>query len=78
MIDANAAALEADCATGVQFAPVTTAALYSAIDRTCDLFEQPEIWDRMVKRAMNHPVGWDRSAAAYLDLFQQVESKPRK
>lgn len=78
VIDANAAALEAECATGVQFAPVTAAALDSAIDRTCDLFKQPDVWDKIVRRAMSHPVGWDRSASAYLDLYKHVESMPEK
>jgi starch synthase len=78
VIDANAAALEAECATGVQFAPVTAAALDSAIDRTCDLFKQPKVWNKIVQRAMSHPVGWDRSASAYLDLYKNVESMPEK
>ncbi len=78
IIDANAAALEAECATGIQFAPVTAAALDSAIDRTCDLFKQPDVWDKIVRRAMSHPVGWDRSASAYLDLYKHVESMPEK
>ena len=78
VIDANAAALEAECATGVQFAPVTAAALDSAIDRACDLFKQPKVWNKIVQRAMSHPVGWDRSASAYLDLYKTVESMPAK
>lgn len=76
VIDANAAALEVECATGIQFAPVTAAALDSAIDRTCDLFDQPEVWKKIVRRAMRHPVGWDRSASAYLDLYKRVEGTP--
>lgn len=78
VIDANTAALEVECATGIQFAPVTAPALDSAIDRACDLFKQPEVWDKMVQRAMSHPVGWDRSASAYLDLYNQLESTPEK
>lgn len=74
VIDANEAALQAGCATGVQFAPVTTPALDAAIDRTCRLYGQPSVWTKTMRNAMKHPVGWDRSAQAYLDLYTQVKS----
>ena len=70
VIDANEAAIAAGCATGVQFAPVTLPALGQAIDRACDLFRQPKIWNGIVRRGMSHLVGWDQSATAYLDLYQ--------
>lgn len=76
VIDANEAAITANCATGVQFAPITAAALDQAIDRTCALFAQPGVWAGMQRRAMRHPVGWDQSAAAYLDLYQSLCGAP--
>lgn len=69
VIDANEAALTAKCATGVQFAPVTQAAVEQAILRTCDLFQHPAQWAGMMRRAMRHPVGWDVSAQAYKDVY---------
>ncbi|WP_371156721.1 glycogen synthase GlgA [Jannaschia sp. 2305UL9-9] len=72
VIDANLAALDAGCATGVQFAPVTAVALGQAIDRTCDLFSDQKVWTAMQRRAMKHPVGWDASARAYLSLFSAL------
>jgi starch synthase len=72
VIDANEAALVANCSTGVQFAPVTREALEQAIERTCDLFAQPSVWAGMVRRGMRHPVGWDTSAQAYLDVYNDV------
>lgn len=72
VIDANDAALVTGSATGVQFAPVTTAALVQAIHRTCDLFAQPKTWATMQRSAMRHPVGWETSAAAYLSLYQEL------
>ncbi len=72
VIDANEAAIAAGCATGVQFAPVTAAALDEAIGRTCDLFHQTRVWDKMVRNAMRHPVGWDISAQSYLDLYKSL------
>ncbi len=72
VIDANEAALTAGVATGVQFAPVTAQALVHAIARTCDLFAQPRVWTGMMRRAMRHPVGWDTSAAAYMNLYKAL------
>lgn len=72
VIDANEAAIAVGCATGVQFAPVTAAALIQAIDRCCDLFSTPKTWDGMKRNAMRHPVGWDQSAQAYQTLFQAL------
>ncbi len=72
VIDANEAAVSAGCATGVQFAPVTAAALDQAIDRTCGLFRQPDIWHATVRNAMRQPVGWEVSARSYLDLYKSL------
>ncbi|MEM9576628.1 MAG: glycogen synthase GlgA [Pseudomonadota bacterium] len=72
VIDANEAALAANCATGVQFAPVTASALAHAIHRTCDLFAQPKAWAAAMRRAMRHPVGWDASSAAYEATYRSL------
>jgi starch synthase len=72
VIDANEAALQANCCTGLQFAPVTAANLGQAIMRACDLYDQPKIWSAMMRRAMRHPVGWDNSAQTYHDLYKQL------
>ena len=70
IIDANEAALLANCATGFQFAPVNATMLEHAISRACALFAKPRVWTAMMRRAMRHPVGWDLSAAAYLDVYR--------
>jgi starch synthase len=72
VIDANEAALAANCATGVQFSPVAATSLAHAIAQTCDLFDQPNLWSGMMRRAMAHPVGWESSAQAYHALYDQV------
>lgn len=75
IIDANEAACLANCATGFQFAPVNATMLGQAITRTCDLYQKPKIWTAMMRRAMRHPVGWDLSAAAYLDVYQSAQQR---
>lgn len=72
VIDANEAALADNCATGFQFTPITTAELENVIDRACDVFAQPDVWNAMVRRAMNHNVGWDKSAKAYHALYMSL------
>ena len=79
VIDANEAANAMNCATGVQFSPVTTAALNQAIIKTCNLFEDTKTWEMMMRRAMKQPVGWDISGKAYAKLFGDlVDAAPRK
>lgn len=73
VIDANEAALLADCATGFQFAPITSTMFAHTIARACALYQQPKIWGAMMRRAMRHPVGWDLSAAAYLDVYTAAQ-----
>lgn len=75
VIDANDAALRSDCATGIQFAPINSIMFSHAISRTCELFAKPKIWAGMMRRAMRHPVGWDMSAAAYLDVYKSAQER---
>ncbi|MCK8463383.1 glycogen synthase GlgA [Aliiroseovarius sp. S1339] len=72
IIDANEAALVADCATGFQFAPINATMLGQAIARACHTYRQPKIWTAMMRRAMRHPVGWDQSAAAYQAIYASL------
>ncbi len=73
IIDANHAAGFANCATGFQFAPINAQLLDRAIARACDAFENRKEWTAMVRRAMKHPVGWDQSAMAYLDVYTSAQ-----
>ena len=75
VIDANDAALLADCATGIQFAPINSIMFGHAISRTCALFDKPKVWTAMMRRAMRHPVGWDLSAATYLDVYKSAQAR---
>ena len=72
VIDASPAGLAAGAATGIQFHPVTSDALADALTRLTTLWQSPEIWQRMMKNAMAHPVGWDLSARAYAALYEDI------
>ena len=72
IVDANEMALEAGVATGFQFAPVTREALEHALDRTASAWRRPEAWRRLQENAMAMPVGWDRPAARYAELYREI------
>jgi starch synthase len=72
IIDANEMALAAGVATGIQFAPPTSAALEAAINRAAQLFAQPAVWQRMQRNAMAADVSWDRSGTQYARLYRDA------
>ena len=72
VIDANEAARRAGVATGFQFSPGSAAPLADAIDRACDAFADRRVWSAMVRRAMEHPVGWGASAEAYARIYHEL------
>ena len=76
VINANPAALAAGCATGLQFHPVTADALRVVLARLAALWHNQPVWQRMMRNAMAHPVGWDQSARAYADLYESIVSRP--
>lgn len=72
VIDANPAALAADCATGVQFDGVHYDAVAAAITRTMQLYAQPAVWARMQKNAMKADFSWKTSGKAYAQLYAEL------
>ncbi|MDU8928621.1 glycogen synthase GlgA [Alisedimentitalea sp. MJ-SS2] len=70
VIDANEAALAMGCATGFQFAPVTVDKLSDALSRAMNLFEDEKAWQKVMRNAMKHPVGWERSADKVVDIYK--------
>lgn len=72
VINASPAALARGVATGIQFAPVTAAALGNALSRLGGLYRNRQAWSRLQRNAMAQPVGWDQSAQTYADLYQRL------
>ncbi len=72
VIDANAAALADDAATGFVFAPVSAEALERTIERVIAVWNSPGVWAKVRKRAMAHDVSWDRPAAQYRALYENL------
>ena len=72
VIDANVAALQAEVATGVQFAPPSEDALANAIRRTLALYADEKSWKKMQRRGMKSDVSWETSAARYAQLYSSL------
>ncbi|CAN5336434.1 glycogen synthase GlgA [soil metagenome] len=77
IIDANDAALSAGVATGIQFLPVETGGLGTAIARAVALYRDRAVWTRIQKRGMKADVSWEKSAGRYAALYRDVlERRP--
>jgi len=72
VIDANDAALQAEAATGFQFAPVDEPTLEQALARTAECFADQKLWRGLQRRGMAQDVSWARSAAAYAQLYRNL------
>lgn len=72
VIDANAAAIAAKCATGFVFDEVSAEGIGAALDRVFEAWENRQLWQQMVRSAMRHPVGWEDSASAYVTLYESL------
>lgn len=75
IIDANAAALTAKAATGIQFAAVTAEGLRQAVRRTIRLFKDTKTWNQIQKQGMKADVSWETSAQAYVHLYHRLLGK---
>ncbi len=77
VINASPAALSAKVATGIQFFPVNAQALSNAFSRLSALFADKSTWKSLQGKAMKQSVGWDTSAAAYKDIYDNLIEKTR-
>lgn len=77
VIDANVAALQAEVATGVQFAPPTAGALQDALRRTFALYGDEKLWKKMQRRGMKSDVSWETSAGRYADIYATLTGLKR-
>lgn len=75
IIDGNDAAIAAGVATGFQFAPGSTEALVDCLLRVIALHADKRGWAKLQRNALRHPVGWDRSAAQYVELYRDTVAR---
>lgn len=76
VIDANAAALAAGVATGVQFAPITAVGLEAALHRAVALFRTSDTWRMLQLNGMASDVSWRGPARQYAALYRELVDAP--
>ena len=57
---------------GFKFVEAVPEALLSAAARSVEAFRRPKAWQALVGNAMAADFSWERSAAAYLDLYRKI------
>jgi starch synthase len=76
VVDATAVTLADGSATGFAFDAASPQALQAAIDRAHGLFDQRELWRRMIRRAMTRDFTWEAAARQYCELYRRLQSEP--
>ncbi|MYZ46930.1 glycogen synthase GlgA [Propylenella binzhouense] len=75
VVDANEMALAMRAGTGFQFSPPAPGPLAEAIERALAVWADPAAWRRLQRNAMGAPVGWERPAARYAELYRSLASE---
>ncbi len=65
-------ALKESRATGFSFTDTSSASLLTSILLALSVYRKKADWQRLVKTGMEQDLSWARSAAIYLQLFQEV------
>jgi starch synthase len=58
--------------TGFKFLPYQASALLEAIRRALEIYNRPEEWTALMKRAMAQDFSWNRSAQQYIELYHSM------
>jgi starch synthase len=75
VVDATSVSLAEDTATGFAFDEASPEALMSAIGRATNLFHEPKLWLRVMRRAMAQNFSWAAAAYSYLALYRELSSE---
>ncbi len=70
VIDANEMAIATGAATGIQFGPVNLTAAIDAFERTRNLWQDKDAWQRLQLNGMAADLGWSRPARQYANLYR--------
>jgi starch synthase len=72
VVDAQENTLLAGTATGFAFTEYTSIALAAALERACRAYADPVTWSQLIETGMRQDWSWQRSAKAYLDLYEKA------
>lgn len=76
VIDANAAALAAGVATGIQHGDVSREALTGALRRAIRLYADPASWRRLQTNGMRADFTWRIAGRTYAELYRKLLAEP--
>jgi starch synthase len=72
VVDATSVSLAEDTATGFAFDDDSPQALMSAIGRATALFREPDMWLRVMRRAMVQDFSWEAAARRYITVYREL------
>jgi starch synthase len=75
VVDATSVSLAEDTATGFAFSDDSGQALMSAIGRATALFGEPEMWLRVMRRAMAQDFSWEAAARRYISVYRGLRQE---
>ena len=61
-----------EAATGFFIEPFNTTGICQTLDKALRAFEDKKLWLRLMRNAMRQDVSWDKSARAYLELYEKT------
>ncbi len=72
VVDAQPDTIANGLATGFVFAPLNEDTLHSALLRALSLRQDKTSWEQLQRNGMNRDFSWDKSAAQYVRLYQDL------
>lgn len=74
--DSNPITLQDSTATGFVMAAPDAYHLLTSIHRALAYFHEPRIWQKIQRNGMLRDLGWDKSARAYLEIYNNLTYQP--
>ncbi len=78
VVDVAPSTLQAGSATGFVFDAYSPAALLETVRRAVNVFRDRATWYAVVRNGMRQDFSWDRSARAYVALYEQALADKRR
>lgn len=76
--DADERTLAEGTANGFSFGEYSSLALGETLQRACDAYARPEVWNELVATGMSQDWSWGRSAREYVRLYQTIVARNRQ
>jgi starch synthase len=78
VVNASEETLANRTATGFSFTEYTALALSNALERACAMYQQKDLWHKLMATGMHQDWSWNTSARKYSELYEQTLAKVRR